>query len=124
LRTHPPDDIELGRFDQLSPYYWHQLWEVFPGIVTPGRSVVMTLLDNAGVPKDLTGRRVIDIGAWNGCVSFECERRGADEVLAVSLEDPEWSGFNYLKHILEAKRTRFERGSIYDLDPTRYGTTC
>jgi len=34
------------------------------------------------LPRDLRGKRVLDIGAWDGWFSFECERRGA-EVLAV-----------------------------------------
>jgi tRNA (mo5U34)-methyltransferase len=34
------------------------------------------------VPEDLTGKRVLDIGAWDGWFSFEMERRGAT-VLAV-----------------------------------------
>ena len=34
------------------------------------------------IPEDLTGKRVFDIGAWDGWFSFEMERRGA-EVLAV-----------------------------------------
>src|SRR5580704_12125768 len=34
------------------------------------------------IPEDLRGKRVLDIGAWDGWFSFEMERRGA-EVLAV-----------------------------------------
>lgn len=34
------------------------------------------------IPDDLTGKRVLDVGAWDGWFSFEMERRGA-EVLAV-----------------------------------------
>jgi len=29
------------------------------------------------IPADLTGKRVLDIGAWDGWFSFEAERRGA-----------------------------------------------
>jgi len=35
-----------------------------------------------GLPADLRGKRVLDVGAWDGWFSFECERRGA-EVVAV-----------------------------------------
>ncbi|HZL55594.1 MAG TPA: DUF1698 domain-containing protein [Bryobacteraceae bacterium] len=35
-----------------------------------------------GLSEDLTGKRVLDVGAWDGWFSFECERRGA-EVVAV-----------------------------------------
>lgn len=31
---------------------------------------------------DLSGKRVLDIGAWDGFYSFECEKRGA-KVLAI-----------------------------------------
>ena len=33
-----------------------------------------------GLPDDLRGKRVLDIGAWDGWFSFECERRGAQVV--------------------------------------------
>src|SRR5271165_6820982 len=39
-------------------------------------------LDLFGLPHDLRGKRVLDVGAWDGWFSFECERRGA-EVVAV-----------------------------------------
>jgi len=35
------------------------------------------------IPPDLTGKSVLDIGAWDGFFSFECERRGAARVLAI-----------------------------------------
>ncbi|MCA1560243.1 MAG: tRNA 5-methoxyuridine(34)/uridine 5-oxyacetic acid(34) synthase CmoB [Acidobacteria bacterium] len=35
------------------------------------------------IPNDLRGQSVLDIGAWDGFWSFECERRGADRVLAI-----------------------------------------
>jgi tRNA (mo5U34)-methyltransferase len=38
------------------------------------------------IPEDLTGKRVLDIGAWTGWCSFEMERRGA-EVVAVDCID-------------------------------------
>ncbi|MGE5359029.1 MAG: class I SAM-dependent methyltransferase [Bacteroidales bacterium] len=35
------------------------------------------------LPADLSGKTVLDIGAWDGFFSFECERRGAARVLAI-----------------------------------------
>src|SRR5271156_127483 len=63
--------------------HWHQQWEVFEGVVTPGRNPVSDLMAYADVPQDLSGKTVLDIGAWNGCFSFECIRRGASRVLAL-----------------------------------------
>lgn len=34
------------------------------------------------MPADLTGKSVLDVGAWDGFFSFEAERRGAARVLA------------------------------------------
>jgi 2-polyprenyl-3-methyl-5-hydroxy-6-metoxy-1,4-benzoquinol methylase len=43
-------------------------------------------LDQFPIPTDLTGKRVLDAGAWDGWYSFELERRGA-EVTAVDCWD-------------------------------------
>ena len=101
--------------------HWHQRWEVFDGVFLPGRNPVDVLCDYAEVPKDLSGRRVLDIGAWNGGFSFECERRGAAQVVAFSPEDPQTTGFARLKMLLGSKVEYF-KGSVYALDPREIGT--
>jgi tRNA (mo5U34)-methyltransferase len=72
------------------------------------------------IPSDLTGKRVLDIGAWNGCFSFECERRGASEVVAYGLENPDVTGFNRLKVLLSSK-VKYVQGSVYTLSPVPLG---
>ena len=52
------------------------------------------------LPYDLTGWNVLDIGAWHGYFSFECERRGAERVLAV---DPYSRNRYGMKEFLAAK---------------------
>jgi tRNA (mo5U34)-methyltransferase len=99
---------------------WHQRWEVFPGVFTPGVNPVATICDRIGLPGDLTGQRVLDVGAWHGCFSFECERRGAAEVVALSLEDPDAVGFMRLKAVLDSQ-VRYVRGSVYTLDRGELG---
>jgi tRNA (mo5U34)-methyltransferase len=95
---------------------WHQKWEIFEGIFTPGRNPVADLLDGVGLPRDLTGRRVLDIGAYNCCFSFECERRGATEVVALDLQPPHDLGYFVLRDLTGSQRVRFEPGSVYRLD--------
>jgi tRNA (mo5U34)-methyltransferase len=63
------------------PFLLHQI-EVAPGIVTPGGDRSAEKLAHLNLPSDLSGKRVLDIGAWDGFFSFECERRGAAEVIA------------------------------------------
>ena len=100
--------------------YWHQKWEIFPGVYTPGNNPIKELCDYAQLPQDLSGKRVLDIGAWNGCFSFECERRGAKEVVAYSLENPDVAGFNKLKAVLNSQ-VKYIQGSVYALDPETIG---
>lgn len=100
--------------------HWHQRWEVVPGVFTPGGNSVSDILGAVSLPGRLDGLRVLDVGAWNGCFSFECERRGAADVVAYSLEHPEESGFARLKSFLGSK-VRYVQGSVYDLDPCRLG---
>lgn len=101
--------------------YWFQRWEIFPGIFTPGINPVADILTRFDLPRDLTGKRVLDLGAWNGCMSFECERRNALEVVAMGPEDPDVTGFTRLQKILKSTRTRYVRGSCYHLDPEKIG---
>jgi tRNA (mo5U34)-methyltransferase len=111
------EDLLADLFDGI---HWHQRWEVFPGIWTPGRNPVASLCDHIHLPADLRGLRVLDVGAWNGCFSFECERRGAAEVVALSLEDPDQTGFNRLKTCLHSD-VQYIQESIYTIDPKTLG---
>src|SRR5579863_3500838 len=67
-----------------SRFRYHSI-ELPDGSVLPGLQPIEHLrwrLDQFGLPDDLHGKRVLDIGAWDGWFSFECERRGA-QVVAV-----------------------------------------
>ncbi len=58
---------------------------------------------------DLSGKSVLDIGAWDGFFSFEAERRGADRVLATDhfcWSGPGWgtrNGFDYMHRTLGSR---------------------
>jgi tRNA (mo5U34)-methyltransferase len=52
------------------------------GVVTPGVDDPRDRLPLLEIPDDLSGLSVLDVGAWDGFFSFECERRGADRVVA------------------------------------------
>jgi tRNA (mo5U34)-methyltransferase len=67
-----------------SRFRYHSI-ELPDGSILPGLQPIEHLrwrLDLFGLPEDLRGKRVLDVGAWDGWFSFECERRGA-EVVAV-----------------------------------------
>ena len=50
--------------------------------MTPGVDRSSDRLATLGLPHDLRGKTVLDVGAWDGFFSFEAERRGAARVLA------------------------------------------
>jgi len=59
------------------------------------------------IPEELTGKTVLDVGAWNGFFSFEFERRGAKWVLAVDA----WTGPHAMETFLTAAfRVIWEQG--------------
>ncbi|MGP0072893.1 MAG: DUF1698 domain-containing protein [Bryobacteraceae bacterium] len=69
------------------------------------------------IPLDLRGKRVLDIGAWDGWFSFEMERRGA-EVLAID----NWDNPRF--HEMHAKldsRVEYRQMDMYELTPQRIG---
>ncbi len=61
---------------------WYHRIDLGDGIVTPGIDDPARRLEALEMPADLSGRSVLDIGAWDGFFSFEAERRGAARVLA------------------------------------------
>lgn len=62
------------------PYWYHKIKLPY-GIVTPGWSPINP--EAYKIPHDLTGKRILDIGAWDGYWTFEALRRGAKEVVAI-----------------------------------------
>ena len=76
------------------------------------------------IPEDLTGYTVLDIGAWHGFFSFECERRGADRVVAI--DRFAWDKFG-MKEFLNAKdslgsNVEYHHADVHELDADTLGT--
>jgi tRNA (mo5U34)-methyltransferase len=66
--------------ERLSKLGWYHSIELPDGSVILGHQSVeqqRKRLQQFHIPEDLTGKRVLDIGAWDGWYSFEMERRGA-----------------------------------------------
>ena len=99
---------------------WHHRIEVAPGVWTPGLQDTSTVLSQIGMPEDITGMRVLDIGARDGFFSFEAERRGAREVIALDNESPDCTGFSIAAELLGSKAT-YVTENVYSLNPEQYG---
>src|SRR5689334_19854227 len=70
---------ELRGLVESVPVWWHAI-DLGEGVVTPGTRA--WTMETLGVT-DLTGKTVLDIGAWDGYFSFEAERLGASRVVAL-----------------------------------------
>jgi tRNA (mo5U34)-methyltransferase len=72
--------VDLKSAVQSFPFWYHKI-ELPGGVVTPGWAPLS--VDAYRIPTDLTGLRVLDVGAWDGFWTFEALRRGASEVVAI-----------------------------------------
>ena len=113
------------------PFWYHRIG-LPGGIVTPG---INPLSPSAfKVPRDLTGKRVLDVGAWDGYWTFEALKRGAREVVAIddfsdylgclkTEERKGWDSFDLCREALGFHETRCRRMeiSVYDITEEKLG---
>lgn len=113
------------------PYWYHKI-DLPGGIVTPGWAPLNA--KSYGIPDDLTGKRVLDVGAWDGFWTFEALKRGASQAVAIddfsdylgSLDKrdrPGWQTFDLCRDALgydDQVCQRIEM-SVYDLSEERLG---
>jgi tRNA (mo5U34)-methyltransferase len=69
------------------------------------------------ISQDLRGKRVLDIGAWDGWFSFEMERRGAEVMAIDNWDNPR---FHQMRSML-GSRVEYLQIDIYELTPERVG---
>jgi tRNA (mo5U34)-methyltransferase len=106
---------------------WYHAIDLGNGVRTPGLYDPADKVARYHIPADLSGRTVLDIGAWDGFFSFEAERRGAARVLAT--DSYAWSGtgwgskrgFELARRVLESKVEDHDI-DVMDLTPERIGT--
>ena len=134
-----------ARIDE-HPFWYHTI-DVAPGVTTPGWFDLRHALDLIPFP-DVRGKRVLDIGTFDGFFAFEMERRGAAEVVATDIEDhalwdwppdarpgsgadeerhvamegpPKGAGFRLVAGLIDSK-VDWRVCNIYDLSPETVGT--
>lgn len=79
------------QIEDLERLGWYHSIELPGGRVLQGLQSIEQLrlrLAQFPIPEDLRGKRVLDIGAWDGWFSFEMERRGAQVVAVDSTRQP------------------------------------
>ncbi|HEX7829587.1 MAG TPA: methyltransferase domain-containing protein [Thermoanaerobaculia bacterium] len=116
------DPDEVRRLIAEHGRWWHEI-EVAPGIITPGddsNRSKLPILDELGLPRDMSGLRVLDIGCSDGYFTFEAERRGAS-VVAMDFVPEEYTGFATARKIL-GSRAEYRMDNVYNLTPESFGT--
>lgn len=110
---------------QVSEIKWRHKIDLGNGITTPGNEQTSERCKKIKLDDDLKGKTVLDLGAWDGFYSFECERRGASRVLALDSyiwmgKDKYWAsgkrGFELARKILHSKVEDVEM-EILDISP-------
>jgi tRNA (mo5U34)-methyltransferase len=139
-----PTGLSVLRSDALDGALdreWYHTIELRPGLLTPGWFDTRPVAARLPFP-DLTGKRCLDVATFDGFWAFEMERRGAAEVMAIDVLEPEdWDwpvnssaevraalerrkqgghGFQIARDALGSS-VQFRELSVYDLDPAVMG---
>jgi tRNA (mo5U34)-methyltransferase len=131
-----------GLAAEVASARWYHAMRLPGGIVTPGDYDLEDAVRRIPFPSSLDGKRCLDVGTRDGFWAFEMERRGASEVVAIDLDDPDRLDFPHPRPALEPD-TRTELGrrasafdiahralgsgvdrrdlSVYDLSPAAVG---
>jgi tRNA (mo5U34)-methyltransferase len=103
-----------------SRFRYHSI-DLPDGSLLPGLQSLEHLrwrLDLFGLSQDLRGKRVLDVGAWDGWFSFECERRGAE---VVAVDCVALDTFNEAKELIGSK-VEYLTLDVNELSARRLGT--
>lgn len=129
--TEPMDSATLRQRVAALPFWYHRI-ELPGGVVTPGWAPMSR--DSYRVPADLSGKRVLDVGAWDGFWTFEALKRNAAQAIAIdnfsdylgTLKDTDrraWENFDLCREVLGYGPDRCERHEMdtYDVSEERLG---
>jgi tRNA (mo5U34)-methyltransferase len=113
-------DLVQRQVELLSTKGWYHSIELPDGHVIQGMIGIDALkarLAAFPIPADLTGRRVLDVGAWTGWCSFEMERRGAEVVAVDCIEFEEFRE----AHRMTGSRVDYRILDVDELTPATVG---
>src|SRR5262249_10273894 len=120
LRKKLEDNAALSNTEMAAGSWWHSI-DLGDGRITPGVHPLEELRDNYarfGLPEDLRGKSLLDIGCWDGFYSFEAERRGA-RVTSMDCWRPE--NFFRAREALNSQ-AEFHELSVYEVTKERLGS--
>eukprot|EP01037_Dinobryon_pediforme_P012773 gene12773-12870_t len=100
--------------------HWHHIFEIAPGVFTPGSYDPGFLFEKMQLPEDMSGMRVLDVGVSDGYFSLQMARRGAD-VTAIDYRAKTDHGY----HVMEALnpcQIDYHVMNVYDLSRETMGS--
>lgn len=136
-----PEPEAAALLQRIAGQGWYHSIDLGHGVRTRGEFDHAPYLDRYALPARLDGKRVLDVGSFDGFWSFEFEKRGAAQVVAwdaptfgdidfpprvreampaATLAKPTGSGFILAADILGSKVERIT-GSVYEMTPARVG---
>lgn len=123
MKAPNPQDLAEARrkLNELRSLGWYHSIERPDGSVIQGFQTLERQrwrLAQFPIPQDLRGKRVLDIGAWDGWFSFEMEKRGASVTAVDSIRVER---FEEARAMLQSK-AEYRVQSVYDLRSEELGT--
>jgi tRNA (mo5U34)-methyltransferase len=102
--------------DLAKTYFWWHAIEL-DGFLTSGTR--STLIGRAFDQIDFKGKKVLDVGCWDGLWSFEAEKRGATEVYSIDYVSARgWSEqptYQLAHRVLDSRARYYPNMSVYDI---------
>jgi tRNA (mo5U34)-methyltransferase len=105
--------------EQAKTRWWFHTIDLGDGHRTPGpEHAQVDHIHKAFRDVDFSGKKVLDIGCWDGLWSFEAEKRGAAEVYSIDLvsqRDEDVTNYQLAHSILNSRARYFPTVSVYDV---------
>jgi tRNA (mo5U34)-methyltransferase len=120
LRSGDPFDYVRGWQAEREQKGWWHSFELPDGTIIHGVNPLQGMRDRIskfGIAQDLSGKRVLDIGTWDGWFAFEMERRGADVVAIDNWDNPRFREI----HAKLNSHVDYQQLDVYELTPERIG---
>jgi tRNA (mo5U34)-methyltransferase len=106
--------------EQVKRLQWSHSIDLGDGLVTPGEwGNHNPVLWKAIGDIDFAGKKVLDVGCWDGLWSFEAEKRGAEEIYSTDLitqRSHQMPTFELARRLLNSQARYFPRQSVYEID--------
>ncbi|WP_181703882.1 TIGR04290 family methyltransferase [Chthonobacter albigriseus] len=113
----PSRDDLRARIEALGPWFHNielgGVWTAPDHFLGDYPAVKWRRFESA-IPKDLTGRSVLDIGCNGGFYSLEMKRRGADRVVGIDFDEDYLAQARFAADV-EGLDIEFRRLSVYDV---------